>query len=145
MNTTAPPPSRAAWDADGKNPGPQVPRTDPDLEALDDGTEEEAEGEVIEPEDAGNDNEPVENFVNGNQLTMKIAGGRLKPTQSTLKVRARTREFGTTKEWKIGDRVEFNGVLEVRKVEVEQKSNGRIVRIQHAIITECDLLDEAAD
>lgn len=142
------PPTAAPWDGQGEpgvdpTPTPDVdPQHDDDLKELDgdDGTSEDGgDPEVEEP--------PVKENRPGdaNQLSMKVAGGRLRPTQSTLKVSARQREFGTEREFKIGDRIPFTGVLEVRKVHFEQKANGRIVRTQVAIIAECDVLDETDD
>lgn len=147
MNTTtAPPTGTPPWTqpAAPAHPLPDPPTPDvddEDLATLDEDNDDEEEEDVeIELE------EPVENHVSpgANQLSMKIASGREKPTQSTLKVRSRSREFGTTREWNLGDRVPFTGMIEIKKIDVEVKKNGRIVRTQHAVIAECDILDEDA-
>lgn len=125
----------------------------PDYPETDAAPEEAAEAEPTQEEVDTTDaeveieEEPVvvENQVVGNQLTMKVVDGRLKPTQSTLKVNAKQTDFGTTREFKIGDRIPFEGVLEVREVTIVQKSNGRIVRIQKAVIAESNLLTDVED
>lgn len=132
------PPEGMPWDGE-PTPG-EVPTADADaLKELD----EEVAAADVEVE------EPVETHVveGSNQLTMLVVakGSTLKPTQFTLKINAKQIELGTTREHLLMERIPFSGVLEVRKVVTEQKDNGRIVKVAHAIVAECDIVTPDED
>lgn len=80
------------------------------------------------------------NVVVGNQLSLAIGGP--KPVQSVLMVGSLQRQFGTTRQFKNGDVIEFSGTLEIRGAGVELKGKKGIpTRVQKAIIATLDLAD----
>lgn len=126
MSTTTTP-SGTTKEPVGTFPPPGEEETDPLLQP----------DEVIEPDD---DEEPEPNVVTGNQLTLNVGGP--KPVQSRLKVNAKQMEFGTTRQWKVGDVIHFNGTIEVRGAGVElMGKKGIPTRIQKAIIATLNLED----
>lgn len=134
--TQEPPAAQAPWDTeDAASNEPLEEQITPHeaLAALVE-LDEEAEGEPLEGEvdDPEDDNPPVNEGAN--QLTLAVGGP--KPKSSILKVLARQQKFGTTRQFKNGERIPFSGVLEVREVSIKQEANGHILRTQKAVIAE---------
>lgn len=147
--TQDPPASAPAWGKAPEEPvigSGQAPADDADLQALDadgdDHTEDGGETEVQEP-DAETPTKETHVVEGTNQLTMLVVpkGSRLKPKQFTLSIRGRQQEFGTTREYLAGERIEFHGVLEVDEMRTKRKKDGTWVKVALAKVAECDLLD----
>lgn len=155
--TEAPPEQAPAWGGGGN-----APRTEGDTTTPETPVDEQSLGELDGEGDASSEEETVpadeveveepatkENHVveGSNQLTMLVVpkGSRLKPKQFTLAMRSRQQEFGTTREYLLGERIHFTGVLEVDEVRTKTKKDGSVVKIASAKIAECDLLDEAPE
>lgn len=155
--TEAPPEQAPAWGGGGS-----APRTEDDTTTPETPVDEQALGELDGEGDASSEEETVPaeeveveepvtketHVVEGsNQLTMLVVpkGSRLKPKQFTLSMRGRQQEFGTTREYLMGERIHFTGVIEVDEVRTKTKKDGSVVKIALAKIAECDLLDEAPE
>lgn len=151
MGTTTqdPPASAPAWGGGGAPPIDPAAKLEGAVADGDEASGEEGTGEETVPAEDVEVEEPAtkENHVveGSNQLTMLVVpkGSRLRPKQFTLKMRAREQEFGTTREYLMGDRVYFEGYIEVDIVTTKRKKDGSVVKIASAKIAECNLLDEA--
>lgn len=121
-------------------PAADAPYADPEaLAELDaDGTEDSVEDggdvEVEEPVD-----EPDDVPVNPGASQLSLAIGGPKPKSSILKVNARQQKFGSTRQFKMGERIPIAGYIEVREVSVKQEANGHVVRTHKAVIAEFTL------
>lgn len=154
MGTTTeePPKTEPAWGGGGTTTTPEPPAPPAEEDAASEPSEDE---ETVPAEDVEIEEPPAEepatkenHVVEGsNQLTMLVVpkGSRLKPKQFTLAMRSRQQEFGTTREYLLGERVYFEGYIEVDEVRTKVKKDGSVVKIASAKIAECNLLDEAPE